>query len=267
MLISISDTRRVNLVRTGPRGGIPVVLVHPVGLDLTYWSSQIDALCDVHDVIAFDLPGHGLSPGTPEDWTLDKAAAVLAQVIRWSNASSAHVVGFSVGGMIAQALILAYPELAHSLTLIDTAASFPDAGRAAARKRAVDARQGGMMAVAEPTIERWFTEQTKVRRPDLIDRVTKTLLNDDPLIYAAMWDMLADLDLVANLEHIVCPTLILVGEHDPSAPLVAAELMQKRIAGSQLQVIADASHMAPLEKPAVINTRIKTFLAQHTFQE
>ncbi len=62
--------RSVNLVRTGPRGRAPVILVHPVGLDLTYWSAQIEALCEDHDVVAFDLPGHGRTPGAPADWTL-----------------------------------------------------------------------------------------------------------------------------------------------------------------------------------------------------
>ena len=72
----------VNLVRTGPRGRAPVVLVHPVGLDLSYWRAQIEALCDDRDVVAFDLPVHGASPGSPADWTLGQAAEVLTQVVR-----------------------------------------------------------------------------------------------------------------------------------------------------------------------------------------
>lgn len=261
MLVSITPTRTLNLVRTGPRGTTPVVLVHPVGLDLTCWSAQIEVLCDTHDTIAIDLPGHGDSPGNPEDWTLPQAAEVLAQVIRWSGAASAHVVGFSVGGMIAQALLAAEPRLARSLTLIDTAATFPEAGRTAARDRAKAAREGGMSAVVEPTLARWFTDRTRTRRPDLLDRATKILSADDPLVFAAMWDMLADLDQVGQLKHIACPTLILVGEHDPSSPVAAAELMHEHIANSQLHVIADASHMAPLEQPAAVNAHLVAFLA------
>lgn len=59
--------RPINLVRTGPRGGAPVILIHPAGLDLSYWDRQIEALRDQHDVVAFDLPGHGRTPGTPAD--------------------------------------------------------------------------------------------------------------------------------------------------------------------------------------------------------
>ena len=252
--------RAINVVRTGPRGGPPVVLVHPVGLDLTYWAGQIEALCDAHDVVAFDLPGHGASPGTPEDWTLDQAVAVLAQVIGATGSDRAHVVGLSVGGMIAQALAVSRPGLVHSLTLIDTAAGFAEEGRAGMRARAKMAREGGMQAVLPSTLQRWFTPETVARRPDLIDRVSKTLLADDALVHAAMWDMISALDLVAQLQRISCPTLILVGEHDPSSPPAAAKVLAEGIARSEMHVIADASHMAPLEKPAAINAYLGAFL-------
>ncbi len=249
----------VNLIRTGPRGRAPVVLVHPVGLDLTYWGAQIEALCDDHDVVAYDLPGHGASPGQPADWTLDQAAEVLAQVVRSTGDGSAHLVGLSVGGMISQAFALAQPALVRSLTLIDTAAAFVDEARAGMRARARMAREGGMRAVLPSTLQRWFTPGTVARRPDLIDRVTKTLLADDPLVHAAMWDMISALDLVAQLHRVSCPTLILVGEHDPSSPPAAARVLQENIAGARMHVIPNASHMAPLEKPDVINGHLRDF--------
>ena len=258
--LEMTTTRAINVVRTGPRGEPPVVLVHPVGLDLTYWAGQIEALCEAHDVVAFDLPGHGSSPGTPDDWTLDKAAAVLARVIRSTGSNRANVVGLSVGGMIAQALTLAQPDLVASLTLIDTAAAFPEGGRAGMRERAKMAREGGMQAVLPSTLQRWFTPETVARRPDLIDRVMKTLLADDALVHAAMWDMISDLDLVSQLHRISCPTLILVGEHDPSSPPAASKVLADNIFGAAMHVIAGASHMAPLEKPTVINGYLSSFL-------
>jgi len=252
--------RPVNIVRTGPRGAPPVVLVHPVGLDLTYWGGQVEVLCGEHDVVAYDLPGHGRSPGSPADWTLDQAADLLAQVVRSVGSDGAHLVGLSVGGMICQALTLAQPGLVRSLTLIDTAAAFAEEGRAGMRARARMAREGGMQAVLPSTLQRWFTDDTVARRPDLVDRVTKTLLADDALVHAAMWDMISALDLVTELHRITCPTLILVGEHDPSSPPSAARVLQQSIAGSEMHVIPDTSHMAPLEKPDAINGYLVDFL-------
>ncbi len=254
-------SRPINLVRTGPRGATPVVLVHPVGLDLSYWDRQIEALHDTHDVVAFDLPGHGRTPGTPTDWTLDRAAGCLGHVVSGLEAGPAHLVGLSVGGMISQALALARPDLVRSLTLIDTAAAFAEPARVAMHDRAGAVRRGGMEAVLQTTIERWFTAETVLRRPELLDRVTKTLLADDPLVHAAMWDMIAGLDLVAELRRIVCPTMILVGEFDPSSPPAAARVLRDNIAGAEMHVIQAASHMAPLERPELINAHLLRFLA------
>jgi len=102
--------------------------------------------------------------------------------------------------------------------------------------------------------------ETVARRPDLIDRVSKTLLADDPLVHAAMWDMISALDLVSQLHRISCPTLILVGEHDPSSPPAAARVLQENIQEAEMYVIPGASHMAPLEKPGMINGYLQAFL-------
>ena len=75
-----------------------------------------------------------------------------------------------------------------------------------------------------------------------------------------MWDMISALDLVSQLHRISCPTLILVGEHDPSSPPAAAKVLADNIAGAEMHVIPDASHMAPLEKPSVINGYLIEFL-------
>jgi 3-oxoadipate enol-lactonase len=256
-----TDHGAINAVRTGPRGGTPVVLVHPVGLDLGYWGMQIEALRQTHDVVAYDLPGHGRSAGRPGDLTLDHEADVLAGVIRSTGASAAHIIGLSVGGMIAQTLAIAEPALAASLTLIGTAATLSEPTREAMRSRAKAVRTGGMQAVLQPSIERWFTPEFVMQRPDMIDRITKTLLADDATVHAAMWDMISALDLAPKLGTIACPTLVLVGELDPSTPPAAARFLHENIAGATMQIIPEASHMVPFEKPEAVNAPLLRFLS------
>ena len=82
---------KLNSIRTGPQGAPPVILVHPVGLDLTYWSPQIEALRERYDVIAFDLPGQGSSPGTPNDWSLPQAVSFLKQVVDSTGFATVHL--------------------------------------------------------------------------------------------------------------------------------------------------------------------------------
>lgn len=252
--------RQLNAVRTGPRGGPPVVFLHPVGLDLTYWGDQIEALNGDYDVVAPDLPGHGRTPGSATEWTLPRATATVAQFLSSLGSPRVHLVGLSVGGMLAQALAIERPELVQSLTLIDTAASFTDDSRDVMRQRSRDVRLGGMLAVVDSTLERWFMPATFIARPDVVERVRRTLLGDDPAVHAAMWDMIGSLDLVAELPRIRCPTQVVVGEFDPSSPLAAARQLRDGIPGAGLRVIPQASHLSPLEKPSVVNELLRCFL-------
>ncbi len=255
------NLRQLNSIRTGPKGRTPIVLVHPVGLDLTYWDSQIDTLCDQYDVVAFDLPGQGKSPGTPNDWSISQAVSFLDQIVESTGTSAAHIVGLSVGGIISQAFAVAHPERVASLTLISTAPTFSEQAREAMRKRAASVRQGGMQAVLQECLERWFTKATMERRPDLIDRVTKTLLTDDPEVHGAMWDMISAFEIVSDLPRIVAPTLILTGELDPSSPPSSAKLLHQEISGSVMHIFPGFSHMLPLESPSVVSNYLQRFLA------
>ncbi len=253
---------QIHSVRTGPRGGVPVVFVHPAGLDLTYWDAQIEGLCDRYDIVAFDLPGHGRSPGTPADWTLENAALMLAQVIRETGAGAAHVVGLSVGSVIAQTLAVTQPGLVRSLTLMGAAAIFSEAGRNAMLERSRVLREGGMQRVVQSSIERWFAKETIARRPDLIDRATKTLLADDPLVHAALWDMMYGFDVRSELSRVTCPTLIITGELDGSTPSSAAQAIHEQIAGSQVEILPGLSHMVTLEAPDHVNDLLSRFLTK-----
>ena len=253
----------LHVVRAGPRGGSPIVLVHAVGLDLTYWDRQIEALSGTRDVLAFDLPGHGRSAGGPESWTFDEGTATIARLIDALNAGPAHLVGISFGGMLAQKVVLAHPERVRSLALIATAPTFAEPVRASMRARAEAVRKGGMAAVLESTLQRWFTAETFVRRPDVVDRASKTLLGDDPTVHAAIWDLIADdFDVLGRLGEIRCPTLVLVGDSDPSTPPSVAATLADGIRGARRVVLHATSHMATVESPAAVSAELVRFFSE-----
>jgi 3-oxoadipate enol-lactonase len=236
-------------------------LIHGVGYDLTYWDRQIEALYPDFDVVAFDLPAHGRSTGGPQQCTFGELTAIVASLIRKSGKRPVHLVGISFGGMIAQATVLAYPELIRSLTLMGTAARFSEAGRGAMRARAEAIRTGGMPAVLQSSLERWFTPETIERRPDIIDRVSQTVLGDDPAVQATIWNLIAnDFDVYHRLGEIRCPALVLVGDRDPSTPISAATELAQGISGAELQILPDASHMVTLELPDAVNAALRRFL-------
>ncbi len=237
-----------------------MVLLHAASLDLTYWDAQFEALSRTHDVVAFDWPGHGRSGGISGQIHFEDWAEVVASVVRKTGGEPAHVVGVSMGSMVAQYFALNHPELVRSLCLIGSACTLPEPVRQAMRERAARARREGMQAVLAMATGHWFATEFRQRRPDVIDRVEKTFLGFEPGQYAALWEMIATLETRERLAELVCPTLVLVGEQDASTPSAAARVIGERIAGAQVEVIAGAAHLVPMEAPQEINRLLQTFL-------
>jgi 3-oxoadipate enol-lactonase len=261
--ISDAPDMRLNWISTGKEHPETLLLIHAIGCDLTYWDRQVEALQPNYNIVAFDLPGHGASPGGPEDWSFEQAVSKISRFIEFVSAQPVHLAGISFGGMLAQALVLARPDLVRSLTLIATASSFPEAIRDGMRKRAEATRAGGMAAVLQSTLERWFTPETRARRPDIIDRVSKTLLADNPAVHAAIWEMIAAFETHDRLKEITCPALILVGDRDPSTPPSTASALANAIAGAEVVVIPNASHLVTVEAPVAVSTEMQRFLMSH----
>ena len=255
--LKVTGGPEINLVRTGPKGRTPIVFLHALGLDLTWWGRQIAEFGRDHDVVALDLPGHGLSGGFDGPPTFDAMAGVVAQVLAEVDAGAVHLVGISLGGMIAQTLAIRRPEWVRSLSLVATSCTFPDATRQALRERARVSRAGGMTAIAPLSTERWFPSNFRMRRPDVIDRAIKTMLRQDPAFHASLWDMVATLDLERDLETLTCPTMVVAGGEDMSAPASAGQRIVDRIAGSTLHVMPGCGHFPPLETPGEFNALLR----------
>ena len=119
-----------------------------------------------------------------------------------------------------------------------------------------------MAAVVDSSLQRWFTQRTREQRPDIMDRLTKTLLGDHAGTHAAIWEMISELDLDSRLAEIPCPTLVLVGEQDPSTPPPVARRLAEAIKGSVSVVIPDASHIVTVEAPDAVNTALLRFLGE-----
>ena len=115
----------------------------------------------------------------------------------------------------------------------------------------------------QESLDRWYTPEFRARRPDFIDRVSKTILAGDPEVQAATWDIIAGLETQHRLAALTCPTLVLVGAQDPSTTPAAAHLIAQQVSGAEVQVIAGASHMATSEKPEEVNAYLSEFFARH----
>ncbi len=238
--------------------GPPVLLLHPVGLDLTWWESQVESLRSDFQVVRMDFRGHGKSAIAPPPYTLADFAADAHALLETLHIRSAHVIGLSLGGMVAQVLALEYSKDVRSLVLSNTLCTIPAEARPAMRGRGEAAEQGGMAAVMEATIERWFTRG--FLDSVLVARCRRHLLAQDVGAWAATWRAIADLDTLPRLGEIRVPTLVTTGDADVSTPVAAAQLIANAIPGAVLKVMAGAPHMAPYERPELFNPLVLEFL-------
>ncbi len=239
--------------------GRPVVLLHPVGLDLTFMQPLAAALSQRYMVIRVDLRGHGASPIAPPARTLaDYADDIHALLVRLECAPAA-VVGFSFGGMLAQTIALSYPADVNALVISACPSTLSDEGRIVVAGRGALAERSGMAAVVETTLERWFSEPFRERGGDRPAR--QRLLSDDVEGWAQAWRAMAAIHTAPQLASIRAPTLCLAGECDRSSPPAVVEAIANGIPGARFLVIPGAPHMLFIERPEEVAKAIEDFLA------
>ncbi len=261
MLVHLKNIGAVNVVRTGAQGGAPLVLLHPVSMDVSWWGDQFKEFGAEREVVAIDLPGHGLSAQPDCPLTLEWMADAIEGILENIGGAAVDLVGVSVGGMIAQTLALRRPDLVRSLTLVATLCAFSENVRGLLRERARVARVEGMARIAELSIERWFTPAFRARRPDMIARATIGLLRQSGDYHARMWEMIAQLDLENRLHAIGCPTLVMTGTDDINAPPAAAEQIARAIPGAVAKLLPGLGHFPPFEDPAGFNSLLRAFIS------
>ena len=240
--------------------GPTAILLHPVGLDGSFWYDLRARLEQRFVVIAPDLAGHGDTGEPSRPGRMSDRVGEVAALIEGMSCKSASLVGVSFGGMIAQQVALARPDLVSAMVLAVCPSRIPPEARGAILKRGGDAEAGGMAAVAEETLERWFTK--RYLSTGEVARVRARLLSDSPSGWAAAWEAIAEHDALDRLRAIRIPTLVVAGEKDLATPLEAKRALAAAIPGSRLEILPEAPHMMQIECAAAFTQVVGDFLDQ-----
>lgn len=169
----------------------------------------------------------------------------IVELVSLLNQGAAILVGISFGGMIAQQVALARPDLVAGLVLAGCPGAIPAAGRDAMLKRGADAERDGIQAVLDATLERWFTPG--FLSTNQAQKVANRLLSNTPSNWAAAWEAVAEHDALDRLKAIDIPTLVIAGEKDAATPLAAKQALAEAIPGSRLLVLPGAPHIMQVE--------------------
>ncbi len=245
--------------------GFPLLLIHGFTGNLRIWTLQAPVLTRAFRMVSIDQRGHGHSekPTQPEDYSLELMAEDAYGLLQHLGIDGCYLIGHSMGGMVAQHLVLAHPEPVRALVLVDTAAEVTSAMCTRDGARLVEiARDQGMEAV--------FDEQVRVNpmsdqirsQPQLLAlwRQQFLLTSREAYIHCAR-AIVGREPLLDKLHAIEVPTLIICGENDHLLT-EASRRMHERIAGSELAIIRNAAHTPQIENAPEFNRILSEFLAR-----
>jgi 3-oxoadipate enol-lactonase len=244
-----------------PRPGAPrLVLIHSLALDRSVWDGVVSRLQADAEILTLDCRGHGRSDRRATRFTAELFAQDLAELLDRVGWPGAAIGGCSMGGCVALAFGGLFPTRASGLGLIDTTAWYGPGAADTFRARADAARAKGMQGLIEFQATRWFSDEFRATRPELLQRATAVFLANDFDCYAASCALLGDADLRPHLAALRMPVAIVVGEEDHATPVEMARQLHDAIPQSTLKVLPKARHLTPIEHPDLIAAELAGLL-------
>jgi 3-oxoadipate enol-lactonase len=244
-----------------PSNSPAVLLLHGLGVDSSSWALQLEPLAQAgFRPIAPDAPGFGGSSYAGHGWSIRLVTDRMASLLKELGVDAAHVVGISMGGVIAQELVLAYPALVRRLVLVNTFARIvPDSlsGWLYFAERGILAHTLGVPTQARLVAKRLFPEPgQEPLRQELVRQVSAA----DPRAYRAALRSLGLYNSTRRLKGIRTPTLVVSGACDTTVPLRNQRALAFGIRDSQQRVIERAGHAVSVERPDEFNGLLLEFL-------
>ncbi|HEY8155694.1 MAG TPA: alpha/beta fold hydrolase [Myxococcota bacterium] len=248
--------------RHGARGE-PLVLVHGYTGDVSDWQHQIAAFSTSHRVLVMDHRGHGRS-GAPSDrdsYTVERMSDDVEALAAHVGFDRYHLVGHSLGGMVAQEIALRSAGRLLSLTLEDSMRDFAFARSGPVRQvfeaRLRLAEEQGMAAIARLPAPPRPPHHPRERFAQEQERLSRMALDG----FAGGWQALCRWQGSQQRAHAIrTPTLVVCGELD--APLLpGSRWLAETIPGARLEIVPEAGHSPQMERPELFNAALRRHLA------
>ncbi|WP_376093669.1 alpha/beta fold hydrolase [Roseomonas sp. CCTCC AB2023176] len=241
-----------------------VLFLHGIGGNRTNWHDQIEALSSRYHAAALDARGWGLSDDYDGPLGIDDMADDAVRVMDHLGASSAHVVGLSMGGLVAQHIWYRHPGRVRSLVLCDTSPGLARSQTLEEREEFLRLREEPLLAGKTPADIAPGVARTLIGSkapPAALQRLTDSLAVLHKESYLKALRAVTFHEVAGDIGTITVPCLLLVGTEDRLTPPRVHEEMRDRIAGARLVVIPDAGHLSNIEAPGPFNAALLDFLS------
>jgi 3-oxoadipate enol-lactonase len=260
MQVASINSVRMHYRDEGVPGGLALVFSNSLGTDLRIWDAVLPHLPEGLRIIRYDTRGHGLSDAPDGGYFMGDLVGDAAELIEHLGLRDVVFAGLSIGGMIAQGLAAERPDLVRAMILLGTAAKIGTEEFWEERMRTV--RQGGIGAISDGILERWFSRKFRAEKQDEMAAWAHMLERTPVAGYLGCCAALAGTDLRESTALLDLPVLALAGSEDGATPPDLVREMAQSIAGARFEIIHGAGHIPCIEQPEKLAMLMGAFLKE-----
>jgi pimeloyl-ACP methyl ester carboxylesterase len=242
--------------------GPPILLVHGVGGNRRVWAGVIERLKSAFTCISYDLRGHGDSPTSDRPFGLEDLVADLDRLRARLGLERAHIVGHSLGGMVAPAYARRHLNCVSSVGLLSTVAGRSEEERTRTRAVMDTMAREGVGPALDILVRRWFTECFIAAHPEIVESRKRQVREIDPGIYLDAFGIYADTEMLPWLNEVMAPALVLTGDQDLGCSPQHAKIMADRLPNARVVILENLRHGILLEAPDRVAEAIAQFLLE-----
>ena len=236
---------------------IPIVFIHGVGLTYEIWQPQLDFFKDYSN-LSYDILGHGKSSLTRQNISFDDFSEQLVDLIDELKIEKIHLVGFSIGSLIARNFATKYSKRLQSLILLGSIYKRSEQQQKIVNERFNQAKKE--LKLSRQALKRWFTDKYLENNPNTYEKISSILSENNMANFLKVYELFVRHKNDENFEKIQTKTLVMTGEHDIGSTIEMSQQLSNIIKGSELKIIKDGKHLCGIECADEVNLAIKNFV-------
>ncbi|MDA7573006.1 alpha/beta hydrolase [Candidatus Pelagibacter sp.] len=239
---------------------IPIVFIHGVGLTHEIWQPQLDFFKH-NTTVSYDILGHGKTPLNKSNISFDNFSVQLIDLLNELKFEKIHLVGFSIGSLIARNFAVKYNDKIKSLTLLGSIFKRSEEQQKIVNDRFNLAKKN--FKLSRQALKRWFTDKYLEKNPDTYKKISSILEKNNMENFLKVYKLFVFHKNDENFQNIKTNTLIMTGENDIGSTVDMSKKLSEVINNSQLKVIKDGKHLCGIECADDVNMAINNFIKQN----
>jgi len=239
---------------------VPIVFVHGVGLTYEIWQPQLDFFID-RSTLSYDILGHGKSSLKKEEISFDDFSDQLINLIDELKINKIHLVGFSIGSLIARNFATKFNNRLQSLTLLGSIYKRSEQQQKIVNERFEQAKKE--LKLSKQSLKRWFTDRYLENNPDTYEKISSILSSNNMANFLKVYELFVKHKNDEDFEKIKTNTLVMTGESDVGSTIEMSQELSKIIKNSELKIIKDGKHLCGIECADDVNLAIKNFVEKN----